>query len=125
MGGTEKMSKYLDMIIVGLLALIVGILVFFDANEVEDNFIPPPPPMEVKTVRVVHNDTVVVFRMVDDSLSLNRSILPQLRIISDIIRERGDISDKEMKALKFLSTEYKEGDIIYESLDAFMDQNNN
>jgi len=47
MGGTEKMSKYLDMIIVGLLALIVGLLVFFDGSEIEDTFIFQQPPTTI------------------------------------------------------------------------------
>ncbi len=50
--------------------------------------------------------------------------MPHLRVVANIIRERGNISDYEAKALKFLSTEYQEGDKIYESLDAYLEANN-
>ena len=41
-----------------------------------------------------------------------RSIIPQLEVVANIIEARGNISDKEMRALKFLSTEAKPGDSI-------------
>ena len=50
--------------------------------------IPPPPPIT------------------------ERSIIPQLEVVANIIEARGNISDKEMRALKFLSTEAKPGDSI-------------
>ncbi|HIF49793.1 MAG TPA: hypothetical protein EYQ68_07955 [Cytophagales bacterium] len=65
----------------------------------------PPPPFP----RLLNNE---------------KSIMPHLRVVANIIRERGNISDYEAKALKFLSTEYQEGDKIYESLDAYLEANN-
>ena len=75
----------------------------------------PPPPIVVH----VGDETSIPPPPIANEV---QSIIPHLKVVANIIRERGNISDREMKALKFLSTEYKEGDPIYESLEDYLNK---
>ena len=82
----NRAVRVLFYVLVGLVAPTVT-LIMLGINLLLDSTPPPPPISE-------------------------RSIIPQLEVVANIIEARGNISDKEMRALKFLSTEAKPGDSI-------------
>ena len=89
-------ARVLSYVLVGLVAPAVT-LIMLGINPLLDSTTPPPPITE-------------------------RSIIPQLEVVANIIEARGNISDKEMRALKFLSTEAKPGDSI-ETFKEFLNNN--
>jgi hypothetical protein len=50
----------------------------------------------------------------------NTEVMDKINELAEAIMKKGNISDEEVLALKFLSTEYKEGDKIYTSVDEYL-----
>jgi len=52
----------------------------------------------------------------------NSEVMQKINELADAIMKKGNISDDEVRALKFLATEAKEGDRIYTSVQEYLDE---
>jgi len=59
---------------------------------------------------------------IETAKSADTEVMDKINELADAIMKKGDITDNEMMALKFLSTEYKEGDKIYTSVDEYLEE---
>lgn len=59
---------------------------------------------------------------VEDKAQTDSEVMQEIRELSQAIARKGNLTDDEVLALKFLSTEAKEGDKIYLSVDEFLEE---
>ena len=57
---------------------------------------------------------------VEIAKNADTEVMDKINELANAIMKKGDISDDEMRALKFLSKEYKEGDKVYTSIEEYL-----